>query len=107
MQKHLPRSWRVPRTGRSSSTKIRFRGRQGWSKDIGHYRKPGGGKIIYRRFWLAHDQSRAAWLASLIADYHVEFVKVAGEGLWTTDHLRAINARGRSRGGRRACRGRG
>lgn len=72
-------------------TKITFRGRQGWSKDVGHYRKAGDGKVIYRRFWLGHDQSRAAWLASVIVDYHGEFVKVAGEGLWTIEHVRAIN----------------
>ena len=70
--------------------KISFRGRQGWSKDIGHYRKETGGKIIYRRFWLGHDRSRAAWLASMITDHHEQLVKSSGEGLWTVEHFRAI-----------------
>jgi hypothetical protein len=70
--------------------KISFRDRQGWSKDIGHYRKVTDGKTVCRRFWLGHDRSRAAWLASIITDYHAQFVEHFGEGLWTTVHLRAI-----------------
>src|SRR5437762_8205348 len=65
------------------SLKISFRGRQGWSKDVGHYRKDGDGKIVWRRFWLGHDRSRAAWLASIITDYHEQFVEHGREGLWT------------------------
>jgi integrase len=71
--------------------KITFRGRQGWSKDIGRYNKPGNLKPISRRFWLGHDQSRAVWMASVLSDYHSEFVKRDGLGLWTPEHLRAIH----------------
>src|SRR4051794_10608411 len=72
---------------RTKPIKITFRGRQGWSKDIGHYTKAGDGKRIYKRFWLGHDQARAQWLAGTISDYHQQFVENDGASLWTAEHL--------------------
>ncbi|HEV7300566.1 MAG TPA: hypothetical protein VGN72_14470 [Tepidisphaeraceae bacterium] len=75
---------------RTKPIKLSFRGRQGFSKDVGRYRKPDDNKVVGKRFWLGHDQARSTWLASIISEYHQQFVQGDGDGLWTSAHLKAI-----------------
>jgi hypothetical protein len=68
--------------------KITFRGRQGYSKDIGKYAKPNG-TLAPKRFWLGHNQARAIWLANVYNETFRRFVAPAG-GVWTDEHTRLL-----------------
>lgn len=67
---------------------VTYRGRQGYSKDIGKYVKPDG-KLAPKRFWLGHDQSRAIWLAAVHLEAYRLFV-APEDGVWSQHAYNAI-----------------